>query len=117
MRGVGCESAGLLNGWEPPCSPAHDSSPTLLRKPSTWSQAWRLAGDRPFQMWSVRSPRTSAPGCLISWGALPGDSLYVLYPDLGIVSWGWQRWAGALAEEEVVPVLAPGAGPGVQEAS
>jgi hypothetical protein len=52
-------------------------------------------------------------------GALPGDSLDDLYPGSGIVTWAWQRWTGALAEEELVPALTPAttAGAGVQESS
>jgi hypothetical protein len=56
---------------------------------------------------------------LFGLGALPGDSLDDLYPGSGIVTWAWQRWTGALAEEELVPALTPAttAGAGVQEAS
>jgi hypothetical protein len=94
-------------GGNPSCSPADDSSPAPPRRPSTRSDiAARRRSTRPDAVIGAKPPD------FCCWlfgllGALPGDSLDDVYPGSGIVTWAWQRWTG-LADEELVPALAPG---------
>jgi hypothetical protein len=113
-------TARLLNGWEPVVFAG------ARQLPGSAPQAVdALAGRAPRR----RSKRPDAvigskPPDFCAWlfgllGALPGDSLDDLYPGSGTVTWAWQRWTGAFADEELVPVQTPAAGgvAGVQEAS